>query len=83
MDPAGERLRDVLTQLDTVSSAEIGELIRAHLSENKEIIRDLQEQLRASHEEIVIQAKRRLDTEHMLARRDSAYEELLGERARY
>ena len=43
MDPASERLRQVLTQLDTSINGDTGELIRMHLAENQNIVRDLQE----------------------------------------
>jgi hypothetical protein len=54
------------------------ELIRSHLAENQENMRDLQERLRMSQEEGEMQGKRRGEVEKMLARRDMAYEELLG-----
>jgi kinesin family protein 5 len=72
--------------LDNVKSADEAaaitgqtrELIRSHLAENQENMRDLQERLRMSQEEGEMQGKRRGEVEKMLARRDMAYEELLG-----
>ncbi len=55
------------------------ELIRSHLAENQELVRDLQERLRMSSEENEMQAKRRAEVEKLLSKRDAAYEELLGE----
>lgn len=78
LDPASERLRHVLTQLDGAPNGDTVELIRVHLAENQNIIRDMQDKLRATHEEGDMQAKRRTEVEKMLSRRDAAYEELLG-----
>ena len=66
-------------QLDGAPSAEIGEIIRTHLAESHDVMRDLQERLRATHEEAEMQAKRRGEMERLLSKRDAAYEELLGE----
>lgn len=86
LDSAGEKLRQVLKQLDTArdtqSAAEITEstreLIRASLAENQDLIRDLQERLRLRSEESESQAKRRAELEKTLSKRESQYEELLG-----
>ncbi|CAD6590665.1 MAG: hypothetical protein TREMPRED_005838 [Tremellales sp. Tagirdzhanova-0007] len=77
IDPAAERLRVVLTQLDGAPSSEMGEIIRTHLAESQDVMRDLQERLRATQEEAEMQAKRRGEMERLLSRRDAAYEELL------
>lgn len=87
MNPAGEKLRQVLKELDASKdagqSAELGsqarELIRVHIAESQDVVRDLQERLRMSQEESDLQAKKKVEMEKMLARRDAAYEELLGE----
>jgi len=87
LDSSGEKLRQVLKELesakDSSSTADLGaqtrELIRAHLAENQELVRTLQEKLRQHQEESEIQAKRRTEVERLLAKRDAAYEELLGE----
>lgn len=81
-DPTGERLRQILRELGTTDGElrhETRELIRSHLAEDQDAVRDLQERLRAAHEEGEIQSRRRAEVEKMLARRDAAYEELLGE----
>jgi kinesin family protein 5 len=86
LDSAGEKLRQVLKGLESAqengTQAELNEqtreLIRAHLAENQELVRDLQERLRMSKEESEAQAKRRAEVEKMLSKRDAAYEELLG-----
>lgn len=86
LDSAGEKLRQVLKELDTSrdskSAAEITEstreLIRASLAENQDLMRDLQERLRLSHEDAETQSKRRSELEKTLAKRESQYEELLG-----
>ena len=57
----------------------MGEIIRTHLAESQDVMRDLQERLRATQEEAEMQAKRRGEMERLLSRRDAAYEELLGE----
>ena len=54
------------------------ELLKTHLVENQDLVRDLKERLRLSHEEMELQSKRRGEVEKMLMRRDQAYEELLG-----
>ena len=87
LDSAGEKLRQVLKDLDIAKdankSADLGsqtrELIRTHLAENQDLVRDLHERLRLSHDEGEMQSKRRIEVEKMLAKRDAAYEELLGE----
>jgi kinesin family protein 5 len=87
LNPAGEKLRQVLKELDASKdagqSAELGsqarELIRVHIAESQDVVRDLQERLRMSQEESDLQAKKKVEMEKMLARRDAAYEELLGE----
>ena len=43
------------------------------------MVRDLQERLRQTQEDGEMQTKRRGEVEKMLARRDAAYEELLGD----
>jgi kinesin family protein 5 len=86
LNPAGEKLRQVLKELDASKdagqSAELGsqarELIRVHIAESQDVVRDLQERLRMSQEESDLQAKKKVEMEKMLARRDAAYEELLG-----
>jgi kinesin family protein 5 len=86
LNPAGEKLRQVLKELDASKdagqSAELGsqarELIRVHIAESQDVVRDLQERLRMSQEESDLQAKKKVEMEKMLTRRDAAYEELLG-----
>ncbi|WVR04991.1 hypothetical protein IAU60_002003 [Kwoniella sp. DSM 27419] len=82
LDSAGDKLRQVLQNLDsqdanTGISSEIRELVRTSLAENHDAVRDLQERLRAAQEDSDMQAKRRVEVEKMLGRRDAAYEELL------
>jgi hypothetical protein len=87
LDSSSEKLRQVLKELDGSTNAEQSselstqarELIRSHLAENHEVVRDLQEKLRAGQEEGEIQAKRRMEVEKILMKRDAAYEELLGQ----
>lgn len=89
LDASGEKLRQVLKQLDGVRdadkeasmSADIRELVQAHLAENQELVRDLQERLRLSHEEAELQTKRRQEVEKHLSKRDEAYEALLEKTA--
>lgn len=89
LDSSGEKLRQVLKDLenadDSSATSHLGiqtrELIRAHLAENQELVRSLQEKLRQHQEESEIQAKRRTEVERLLSKRDAAYEELLGESA--
>ena len=59
-------------------SGQARELIRSHLVENQDLVRDLQERLRLSHDEFELQRKRQDEVEKMLSKRDAAYEELLG-----
>ncbi|KAK4683958.1 kinesin family member 5, partial [Tremellales sp. Uapishka_1] len=88
-EPSGEKLRQVLKELEQVKdadksaelSAQTRELIRGHLAENQDLVRGLQERLRLSHDEGELQSKRRVEVERMLARRDAAYEELLDKTA--
>ena len=62
-------------------TVEAKELIRVHLSENQDLVRDLQDRLRMAQEESDLQAKRRMDVEKMLMKRETAYEELLDRTA--
>ena len=86
LDSAGEKLRQVLKELETAKDSSatehLGEqtrdLIRTHLAENQELVRSLQERLRGYQEDSEMQAKRRAEAEKMLIKRDAAYEELLG-----
>ena len=86
LNSSGEKLRQVLKDLESAkeqgTAAELGgqtrDLIRAHLAENQDLVRDLQERLRLAHEESEIQAQRRNEVEKLLSKRDAAYEELLG-----
>ena len=86
LDSAGEKLRQVLKGLESArengTQGEITEqtrdLIRTHLAENQDLVRDLQERLRLSKEDGEIQMRRRAEVEKMLSKRDAAYEELLG-----
>ncbi|KAL1411173.1 hypothetical protein Q8F55_002123 [Vanrija albida] len=85
LDPAGEKLRDLLKDFDKLKdagkeadiSSQTRELIRSHLAENQELVRDLQERIRVSQEEAELQSKRRQEVEKLLGKRDDAYEELL------
>ncbi|WWD15711.1 hypothetical protein CI109_100133 [Kwoniella shandongensis] len=85
LDPAAEKLRQVLKELENTTDAskseqltsQTRELIRSSLAENQEVVRDLQERLRLAQEESEMQAKRRAEMEKMLNKRDVAYEELL------
>jgi kinesin family protein 5 len=54
-------------------------MIRSHIAENQDQIRDLQEKLRASQEEAEMDRTRRGEVERLLEKREGAYEELLGE----
>ncbi|ORX39658.1 putative kinesin [Kockovaella imperatae] len=88
LDSAGEKLRHVLKDLETNKenaspqlSAQAKELIKTHLAENQDLVRDLKERLRMSQEEVDVQGKRRAEVEKMLAKRDQAYEELLDKTA--
>ena len=82
-------LSEAVKQLDGVRdadkeasmSADIRELVQAHLAENQELVRDLQERLRLSHEEAELQTKRRQEVEKHLSKRDEAYEALLEKTA--
>jgi kinesin family protein 5 len=60
-------------------AAETRDLIRTHLAQNQDLVRDLQERLRLSHEEAEVQVKRRAEVEITLGKINAAYEELLGE----
>lgn len=85
LDPAGEKLRELLKDFDKLKDAgkeaeisgQTRELIRSHLAENQELIRDLQERIRVGQEEAELQSKRRQEVEKLLGKRDDAYEELL------
>jgi kinesin family protein 5 len=86
LDSAGEKLRQVLKDLEGANdqtrselSAQTKDLIRSSLAENQEAIRDLQERLRLSQEDADMQAKRKAEVEKLLGKRNAAYEELLGE----
>ncbi|RXK39944.1 kinesin [Tremella mesenterica] len=82
LDSASEKLRQVLRDIET-SGNELGsqtkDLIRTHLAENQDLVRDLQERLRAAQEEADLQSKRRVEVEKALSKREAAHEELLGE----
>ena len=75
-------LKELETANDSSATSHLGvqtrELIRAHLAENQELVRSLQERLRQHQEEGEMQAKRRTEVERLLSKRDAAYEELLG-----
>ena len=60
-------------------SAKTRELVRTHIAENQDQIRELQEKLRLSHEEAEMNRVRRGEVERLLEKREGAYEELLGE----
>lgn len=60
-------------------TAQTREMIRSHIAENQDQIRELQEKLRASQEEAEMNRTRRGEVERMLEKREGAYEELLGE----
>jgi kinesin family protein 5 len=62
-------------------SDEAKELIRVHLTENQDLVRELQDRLRVAQEEAEHQSRRRTDVEKMLLKRDTAYEELLDKTA--
>lgn len=62
-------------------SDEAKELIRVHLTENQDLVRELQDRLRIAQEEAEHQSRRRTDVEKMLLKRDTAYEELLDKTA--
>ncbi|RSH95610.1 hypothetical protein EHS25_000702 [Saitozyma podzolica] len=88
LDSAGEKLRQVLKDLEGANdqtrselSAQTKDLIRSSLAENQEAIRDLQERLRLSQEDADMQAKRKAEVEKMLGKRNAAYEELLEKTA--
>ncbi|OCF35334.1 kinesin [Kwoniella heveanensis BCC8398] len=81
LDSAGEKLRQVLQNLESDSDNEITvqtrELIRSSLAENQDVVRDLQERLRTVQDEAEMHGKRRAEVEKMLEKRNVAYEELL------
>lgn len=54
------------------------QMIRSHIAENQDQIRELQEKLRASQEEAEMNRSRRAEVERLLEKREGAYEELLG-----
>ncbi|RSH83216.1 uncharacterized protein EHS24_006883 [Apiotrichum porosum] len=89
LDAAGEKLRQVLKELDNVKdadqsaalSSQTRELIRSHIAENQEAVRDLQERLRISQDEAELQEKRTQEVEKLLTNRDAAYEDLLEKTA--
>ena len=60
-------------------SAQTKDLVRSHIAENQDQIRDLQERLRSSQEEADMNRTRKGEVERMLEKREGAYEELLGE----
>lgn len=87
LDSSSEKLRAVLREFEETSDAErkekltsqTRELIRTSLAESQDAMRGLQERLRLACEEQDMQMKRRSELEKMLEKRDSAFEELLGE----
>ncbi|KAL7422147.1 hypothetical protein Q5752_002790 [Cryptotrichosporon argae] len=89
LDSSAEKLRQVLKDLDDVKDADraavltgqVRELIRAHLAENQDAMRDLQERLRGKTDENELQGKRLGEVERVLAGRNKAYEELLEKTA--
>jgi kinesin family protein 5 len=87
-DATNEKIRRLLTAMEYSESsgdsngsftAQTREMIRSHIAENQDQIRDLQEKLRASQEEAEMNRTRRGEVERMLEKREGAYEELLGE----
>lgn len=85
-DGTTEKLRQLLLALETSSaegdkaelSAQTRDLVRSHIAENQDQIRDLQERLRLSQEEADMNKNRRGEVERLLEKREGAYEELLG-----
>ena len=53
--------------------------IRSHLAENQDALREMQERLRMSSEDVELNKTRRIELEKMLEKREGAYEELLGQ----
>jgi kinesin family protein 5 len=60
---------------------EFKEVIRGHMTENQDLVRELQDRLRVAQEEADVQIRRRTDVEKMLVKRETAYEELLDKTA--
>jgi kinesin family protein 5 len=88
LDSSSEKLRELFKEIETSRegqaadlTVEAKELIRVHLTENQDLVRDLQDRLRMAQEESELQAKRRMDVEKMLIKRETAYEELLDRTA--
>lgn len=52
--------------------------IRAHLAENQDALREMQERLRQSAEDAEMHKTRRNEVERLLEKRENAYEDLLG-----
>jgi kinesin family protein 5 len=88
LDSSSEKLRELFKEIETSRegraadlTVEAKELIRVHLTENQDLVRDLQDRLRMAQEESELQTKRRMDVEKMLIKRETAYEELLDRTA--
>ena len=88
LDSSSEKLRELFKEIESSRegqaadlTVEAKELIRVHLTENQDLVRDLQDRLRMAQEESELQAKRRMDVEKMLIKRETAYEELLDRTA--
>jgi len=88
LDSSNEKLRELFKEIESSRggqaadlTVEAKELIRVHLTENQDLVRDLQDRLRMAQEESELQAKRRMDVEKMLIKRETAYEELLDRTA--
>ena len=77
-------MRALLVTIDKQSDDErLGEdtkdLIKSHLAEHQDALREMQERLRMSSEDMEMNRARRVELENMLEKREGAYEELLGE----
>lgn len=54
------------------------ETIRRHLADNQGIVRDLQDRLRRSQEDLELQEQQKDQLEQLLSQRDAAYDKLIG-----
>jgi kinesin family protein 5 len=86
LDAASERLRSLLATIDKQSKddrlgEETKDLIKSHLAEHQDALREMQERLRMSSEDMEVNRARRAELESMLDKREGAYEELLGNSA--
>lgn len=84
LDVASEKLRALLATIDKQSNEErLGEntkeLIKSHLAEHQDALREMQERLRMSSEDMEMNRARRVELESLLDKREGAYDDLLGE----